>query len=267
MSTATRVCPSCNAEYIGWIERCSSCGVALVDVRPDGLDPFDVPEDQQVVYELIDWPVSHRDALADALRMNKIAHAWEGSDLVVHEDDEARVDELVDGVDPHIEIEEGGDEIVYDLSAWADDEREALGERLIGAGLAFTWEDDGSLVVPSSAEEQVEELMDDIEFPDALAAEDDDANDERAAEVLSELFLATDRLMRDPESAEGTDGLIAALDMSAVAGVPFGIDAGSWREVVDQCSAVRVMLANQDPDLAEIAGASAVVRQQLRQWV
>ncbi|MGE0880605.1 MAG: hypothetical protein AB7L13_04485 [Acidimicrobiia bacterium] len=267
MSAATRICPSCNAEYLGWVERCSSCGTALVDVRADDLGSFDVPEEQQVVYELIEWPMTHRLALENALRLNHIHHAWEGTDLVVHEDDEARVDDLVDAVDPSGASTEDGGEIVYDLTEWGSEEIRSLEGRLDGAGIPYEWESPGALVVPAMHEETVEQLMDEVEFPNEIPAEDDDAGDERAAAVLSELFLSTDRLMNDPESAEGTRGLIDALELSVSAPAPYGIALTDWRAVLDRCEAIRELLVVDALDIEAIGAQSAEVRHRLREWV
>ena len=51
---------------------------------------------------------------------------------------------------------------------------EELAERLELAGAPYSFEDDGSLVIPVAWEAAVEEILEAVEYPDALDADDDD---------------------------------------------------------------------------------------------
>ena len=80
---ANRVCPVCNAEYLPWVQRCSDCGVALVEPA-EAPNPLELPEDEQVVYELGGWPLDKQAAVAEAMAESGIPHAWDGAELVIH---------------------------------------------------------------------------------------------------------------------------------------------------------------------------------------
>lgn len=170
------VCTMCGSEYAAWASRCSSCGVALVP-KDDSLNPLDLPEDEQVVYELAEWSLGQRTALEAELAEQAIPHAWEGTDLIVGVDSEERVDEICE----RVEAGELGDEddraslgqVLYELDEWSPDERVALGRTLTDAGIAYAWEDETTLVVRTDDEASVESLLDRIEYPNELPIEDD----------------------------------------------------------------------------------------------
>ena len=59
---------------------------------PADTDPLDLPEEDQLVYDLSDWPLDVHADVAAALAEAGIAHSWLGTDLVVHERHEDRAD-------------------------------------------------------------------------------------------------------------------------------------------------------------------------------
>ena len=142
---SSRMCPACGAQYLAWVTRCADCGVALLDAGPSVLE---LPDDEQLVYELAEWTPARRTLLESLLGADGIGHAWEAADLVVHVDDESRVDALVDaieqgGVAGAATSEQAGldgDQLVYELDTWSVDDRHKLGEALLEAGVPFVWD-------------------------------------------------------------------------------------------------------------------------------
>ena len=200
---------------------------------------LDLPEDDQLVYELGEWSTARRTLLESLLGADGIAHAWEAADLVVHVDDETRVDALVDaieqgGVAAASTSEQAGlegDQLVYELDEWNAVDRQRLGEELTAAGVPFVWDSSDALVVSAEDEEAVEHVLDVVEYPDALDAVDGegDGDDEAAKEMLSDLFLSSDRLMHDPTDEDGTNGLLKAVEAASEASVPYGLRLRSGR--------------------------------------
>ncbi len=95
-------CPRCGAEFqieilgemIRATVRCPDCRLAITEV-PAML----APSDNEVGYELVDWPVSDRGAVSAALVGVDIPFRWEaGLVLVVPADVEEQVDGLLDEV-------------------------------------------------------------------------------------------------------------------------------------------------------------------------
>ncbi|MEO6122002.1 MAG: hypothetical protein ABIW46_07480 [Acidimicrobiales bacterium] len=139
--------------------------------------------------------------------------------------------------------------LAYDLEGWDLEERTALGLLLDGAGIAHSWDGD-ELLVPETAEEQVDELMDRIEFPDALeAVEDDGADDEAAYNVMSDLFVAVDRLAgADEFDVEAAGELTAAAGAATLAPPPYGVAPGQWQKVQELAEGILAAIDAQADD-------------------
>lgn len=233
---STLVCPVCNTVYAGWAPRCSTCGVALV--QPDEMvDPLTLPEDRQVIYELDGWTLDQRTELGEALAEHYVAHAWDGTDLIVADLDEELVDSLCEQI-------EGGDAVAsdrsgavaYELETWTRIQREELERRLTAAELAFSWEPGFTLVVEAELEDEVDAIVAELSPDDGESAdEDEDADDrpEASAEVLSDLFVAADILARNTLDSDGLSRLTAVIDEVDNCSAPYGMDGPAWDQIAD----------------------------------
>ena len=283
---STRICPVCGSDYTGWVERCASCGVELVALA-DAPDPLRLPEDQQVVYELGEWPLGMQAAAAQAMAESGIPHGWDRTDLVVQLDNEVAVDALLEEIEagnpgtvgadwlddmgeaeaaePTPEAEAGappaadddeddddddddddqvGDELEYELDEWPPVDRRLLSDRLDEARLAYRWDGDDVLVVAAKDEVAVEALLDAIEYPDALPSDEDaDDEDEAPFELMSDLFVAADRLKHNPRDPAGIAGLASFVDDATVERPPFGIEPAVWVSAVVQANDLADRLA------------------------
>jgi hypothetical protein len=136
------------------------------DGAGDDCPPLD-DDKEQVGYELFDWDPSELDELDDVLHELGLPHEWvaDGYEVVVHEEDEARVD----------------------------------------------------VVLPT------------IRFPDELPAEADDGDD-TDIEVLGALFVAADRMQKDPTG----EAVGVFLDAAEQVGErpPYGVEDADWEAVV-----------------------------------
>ncbi|MGH8990048.1 MAG: hypothetical protein ACRDZ7_00780 [Acidimicrobiia bacterium] len=118
-------CPRCGAafqaEIMGeWIRaniRCPDCRLAITEV-PAML----APSDDEVGYELDDWPVSDRGAVSAALGEADIPFRWEeGLVLVVPAPVEEQVDALLDGVQAEASGAVNPDDALAEEGDFADD--------------------------------------------------------------------------------------------------------------------------------------------------
>jgi hypothetical protein len=88
-------------------------------------DPLDGDRDQ-VAYDLTEWEEDRLVTLGDALGEAGVDFDWDGDELFVYEDDEQRVDELIDQVahphelDAEDDAEDGGAELMGELFVVAD---------------------------------------------------------------------------------------------------------------------------------------------------
>ena len=138
-----------------------------------------------------------------------VAHVWEGATMVVAVADESRVDELVEQVEmptrsPSTRCAE---KTVYEVSDWTMDQLTILLDALGEAGIAHEFDIEGDLAVLAEDEERVEELLDTLEFaaPESAtdAGEGDPDDGIETAEILSDLFVACDRLQNDATDHTG----------------------------------------------------------------
>lgn len=90
---STTWCPTCGCEYRAGVDRCADCGDALVPDRPEILPGETCPE--EIRYGLSDWTEEQRTTLRWILDSEEIGAIWEGTDVVVADTVETRLDDLV----------------------------------------------------------------------------------------------------------------------------------------------------------------------------
>jgi hypothetical protein len=156
----------------------------------------------------------------------------------------------------------GGDEVGYDLTDWDAQQRASLAGSLARDGIAHRWEA-GELVVAESDSEQVDELVDQIDHPDALTEEGDDGD--LGADVLSALYVSSDVLQHDPTVTAAVVELLEALERAPEL-PPYGIDAAVWEDVLTRATAVADLLA-EDDDQDDVAAAARSLRELVRPLV
>ena len=161
--------------------------------------------------------------------------------------------------------------LVYEMDGWEPGEREALDTLLAGEGIARRWEGD-DLLVPEDREDQVDALMDRVEFPDALEAvqdddQDDEVDDEAVYAVMSDLFVAADRLAGERVvDVEMAGDLVTASAAASDAQPPYGVEPASWKQVQQMAEGIVAALeAEADDEIVTREAAS--LRDLLRRYV
>ncbi len=262
------VCPVCGSEYLSWVSRCASCGVALV-APGEAPNPLELPEEEQVVYELGSWPLDSQAEAAAALAESGIPHAFSGTDLVVHLDHEEAVDAMLDEIEDAaggFDAADGGEdepgELVYELEGWTEEHRTDLEARLAAGGVPYRIEDDG-LAVAARDEAAVDFLVAEVRGevapvrrapdgevfedrdgdgePDEPLAGDEGADDDRAdddgaddgGELVSALFDVAARLERRPEDSDGLVEFAALNSELDPERPPFGMNQRAWDTVIE----------------------------------
>ena len=244
-------CPKCGAEYVPGIVTCADCGVALVqraapvfETSANGtgnrsageefieeMAPAQFSDDDEVVlYDLDEWTAEERERLELLLQASRIPHAWEAATTA-----------------------------------------EAASDRVPGFGAAASaqrpWEIFSRLAVGEEHDEAIEELLDQVEYPDQLDAVDDDGvEDEQNFEVMAGLFEAADRLMHSPADNAVAGEFLVAAGAAADAPTPFGMDAGWWSGIRSRAAELVVALEEQADD-GEVVQAARELREQLRSYV
>lgn len=159
--------------------------------------------------------------------------------------------------------------IVYELGDWTADQRGALDTRLVAEGIEHDWRlPEGIDVVDSleggpewvqatdlhvneTMEEIVDALVDEIDFPDSLAADIDDGEGDVDWKQMSELYVAADRLKDSPGDLVRAGEFFDAAD-ALPARAPYGIEAQVWEQVRAQAAEISAALeADADDDVVE----------------
>ena len=97
--------------------------------------------------------------------------------------------------------------------------------------------------------------------------EDQVAAEEAAADAMSRLFLAADRLSNqpgDPVLVAEVDELAAMVDGTAP---PFGVERLAWQRVASLAAAVSTAAEKEEEDEDEVRAAALALRDLLRQYV
>jgi hypothetical protein len=238
----------------------------------DDIDPLDLPEEEQLVYDLSAWPIEIHAEVAEAMAEAGVGHSWLGTDLVVHDRHEETADALLAAIERRHGLQsdapparEPGSEVEYDLSEWDSQARAMLTGRLIETDVPFRWE--GGLVVVAAADEgSVDAVLDELD--EALVAGGWlPPNEEEPGESpLSALFVAVDDLASHPNDRDAILRLNQLFEQSESGPVPFGVNPSSWERILDQVSDL-LDLSLDAEDVADVKAEALEVREVLRPLV
>jgi hypothetical protein len=233
----------------------------------------------QVRYELHEWAVESRVMLESLLAGQSVPHAWEGTDLVVPAALEDQVDGLIDQVsvteEPNLDPDVA--KTAYELEGWDDEQRTLLLRQLDAKGVPYDFDVDGSLIVQESDEDVVEAVFDeiapdvDLEDGDSEDPEDDsslDAGEELDAQaVMSDLFVAADRLRRRVSDHQGVLTLVERAEDVERMRLPFGFDRTDWKRIVTASVALRDLIEDDAAADDDIKAAADKLRAMLHVYV
>ena len=176
------------------------------------------PEDPLTAFELAEWPEALRVELMERLVQARVPHIL---DTEGDADPDAEGDP--DAADPDAE---GAPD-----AADPDAERAEVCD----------------LLVREADEERVELVIDDL-----LAREEEAEFEEmdglEVNGLLSDLFVACDRLRRDPRDVEGVRGVVAYARRVAAVRTPFGFSAANWRSLRNAAGDLLALVEGEDSD-------------------
>lgn len=155
------------------------------------------------------------------------------------------------------------DEVGYELDDWAPEQRQQLSAALDGDGVPHRWEG-ADLVVSVAHADLAEQLIDDLDHPDALPVEED--ADDTGAEVLSTFYVAADVLVAAPDHPTAGADVLDASTRAATLPAPYGIEEPVWAEVRRRADELAAQLRD-GPDEHEVAAAARRLREAVRPLV
>ncbi len=243
----------------------------------DDLHPLELPEEDQLIYDLSGWSLGLRSAAVEALADAGVAHAWSGTDLVMHVRHETMADAVLEAVerqgradgeqigDPDVPVDEEGErpavvrsdgEVEYDLADWSPADRATIDEDLQTMDIVYRWEGE-LLVVPAEREQEIDGLL------DRLEASIDEAG---AESPLAELFLAVDALETKPNDRDTVLALNDAFERAEASALPYGMSPDAWDQLLDGVSDLLDLALDSD-DADDVRHAAVALRDQLRPYV
>jgi hypothetical protein len=157
------------------------------------------------------------------------------------------------------------DELIYELVDWSPEMRNELTLLLEQTDIAHEWEGD-DLVVAAAVETKVDTLIDQIEQADPLPEAPEEADDEANYNLLSDLFIAADRLAGNPSDEALCGDLVDAAGPAESMPVPFGVDENAWRMIQQNTASLVEAVEVEEPD--EVVGERArILADLLRAYV
>lgn len=237
------------------VRTCIDCDVALVDeVDPDAAEQASTAsplgDGDQIAYELEGWGNQLKVTLEGMLDQAGIRRMWESGALVVPAQNEEEVDSLVATVEGSdvAELDEDAPQVAFEIEGLGPDELADLDARLIAAHLAHAWDDDGALLVAEADEEQAAAIVDEV----VAGPADDELDGLAVQEALSGVYLAVDKLMKDPGDAKLRRRYVGAAEALDGLPVPYGLSGADWQslgqEVTTLAHLVRSGSDDQDED-------------------
>jgi hypothetical protein len=224
-----------------------------------------------VVYELNEWSRESREMVQQLLEAEDVAYVWESTNLVIPAPFEERADAVIEQVEATAlpPLDPDAEKVLYDLREWTDDEVARLVDALADADIGYDFDIEGNLVVVADDEQRVEDLFDTLETADDDEdVDDDDALEKRpASDVLSELFVAADRLSHHARDHEGVLGFVKAAGDLDNLRLPFGFEPPVWTRIVEDTDRLRAALEGDEVGDDEIEEQAAEYRTLLRQYV
>lgn len=180
----------------------------------------------ELEYDCSPWAQETRQILRSLVAESGIPHAWEGTVLVVPGAFEERADELVEAAmaTARSALGTAREKVAYEVSLWSAASQNRLVDSLVEQRVPHEWDAEGDLVVHAEDAEELEALIDDLGEPDGS----DDLDGLELHERLGELFMATDRLCRDPHDTKAARAVGKTLEELGRASLPFGVEPELW---------------------------------------
>jgi hypothetical protein len=244
--------------------------------EPIDFDPND-PDVVKVHYDLTVWTFDQRAELSEALADAEFPHYWDGAELVVPEAVEDDVDALFERLEQlfgpfPIILQDDAESTEFGLDEWSEADRKVLTNALIDAEIPHRW-DDTTVIVAADAESAVDDLLDAIETG-AMGGASTDVGIAPPEGALSTMFVAADKLAKDPLDTGARHTLLELLPQLDPTHPPYGIAVRTWSGGVDGVARVVALVeaharqtGTDDDHESEVIGAAQDLRSLLRPLV
>ncbi len=245
------------------------------DVATEAEDDGDDDDDEEaggfheVEFELSDWGARERKLLDEMLEGVRVRRVWQAGTLVVATHDSEVVDDLIDEIEDRIALDlpAGVEPVIYDVRDWPEGLEDRFVEALIDQRVAHL-RGYQEITVGIDDEERVDTLVEEVtsawedEQPDEAELDGPDAQ-----EVLSELFVTSDRLLHDASDKSATVRFDDAAAAATTMALPFGFAEADWTAIKEAVVVLRERLGDAEAEDDDIEEAATALRTLLRPLV
>lgn len=233
------------------VRRCIDCDIVLVDQAAEGqstpvIEPSPVGDGERVGYELEHWGNQLKVSLEGMLDNAGIRRVWEVGALVVSADDAEAVEKLIETVEGRDvdDLQDVEEQLAFEIEGLDAEDVAELDARLIAAGIAHAWSEEGELLVALTDEDAVSAIVDAV-----VEGEIDDEVDGLAInQILSDIYVVLDRLVKSPTDHKLIQRLAEAAEPLVPIGVPYGFAAQEWAELKQEVADVVAMAEGEEPE-------------------
>jgi hypothetical protein len=208
------------------------------------------PDAPKVAYDLTEWDDEQQTELIQGLDARGIPYDFDvdGSLVVLEADDEV-VDAVLDEIT--------GDE---------EDDAEATGAPVGVGDAVIVGDGDGTDGVgDADVDDEIDEDDDGVGDDDEILGADGEELD--AQQVMSDLFVAADRLRKKANDHEGVLTLVERAAVAQRMKLPFGFNRRDWDQIVEQAIELRALIEDDESADADITARAAVLRGTLHPYV
>jgi len=238
------------------------------------------PEDDLTAFEIGEWAPEMRQQLIDRLIQAGVPHILEqasNTESAEHDDDEHEDVERHDaesagepegstrGAAEH--RVPGSAQSAVDDEVDEDDEDDEVDEN-VGEREQSANDDEGGwdLWVREADEERVEVLIDEL-LAQIEEADYEELDGLELNALLSDMFVACDRLRRDPRDPDGvTQAVTGAKRLTAVR-TPFGFSAQGWRDLRSTAGNLQALVEGEDTDAEDLRELAQELSETLRKLI
>lgn len=176
-------------------------------------------------------------------------------------EDEPVDDEPVED-EPDAVLDPDADKLVLEVAEWSPEDRADLVDALTEEGVRHVVDEMGDVWFEAIDEDRVDLIVDELVDEDG----DDDEDHPEASTVLSDLFVAADKLRKHPRDATAILNAVDSSTSIIAMPPPYGFERATWAKIGLRAGGLRSLLETQADD-EEVVEAAEELRELLHPMV
>jgi hypothetical protein len=142
------------------------------------------------------------------------------------------------------------EQVVLEVAEWSPEDRADLVDALNEEGVRHVVDEMGDIWFEAIDEDRVDSIVEEL-----VDEDEDDEELPEASGVLSDLFVAADKLRKHPRDASAILGAVDASTSVIAMPPPYGFERATWAKVGLRAGALRTALETEADDEDVVAAA------------